>query len=340
MQTKDFNYNLPKELIAKNPVSPRDSSKLMVLNRDSQSINNKIFNELPEILNDDYVLVLNDTKVIAARLYVQIDDSKGELLLLKRYKENVWKTMVKPGKKFQINKGFKVIGKKEKISAKVLEVFEDGTRKIEFMDVKSLSNWIDDNGYPPFPPYIKNSDASFEDYQTIYSKDSGSIAAPTAGLHFTDSVFENLNKKGIKKTFVTLHVSRGTFLPVKSDNIEDHKMHKEWYSISEQTAEFLNQAKSSGKKILAVGTTAVRTLESNFSNGRFHEQCNETDIFIYPGYKFKAIDAILTNFHLPESTLLMLISAFASKEFIFEAYKEAITKKYRFYSFGDSMLIL
>ena len=340
MQTKDFDYNLPENLIANNPVSPRDSSKLMVLDRNEQSITHRIFNELPQILNDDYVMVFNDTKVYAARLYVEIGNNEGEILLLKRYQENVWKCMVKPGKKFIKNFEFKVKGKIETINAKVVEIFDDGTRKIEFFGINSLSIWIENNGYPPFPPYIKNSQASFDDYQTIYSKDSGSIAAPTAGLHFTDNVFKDLNDKGVGKCFVTLHVGRGTFLPVKTNIIEDHKMHSEWYSISKETAEFLNEAKDKGKKILAVGTTSVRTLESNYRDGKFHSESKETDIFIYPGYKFKAVDAILTNFHLPQSTLLMLISAFAGRDFVFKAYEEAIAQEYRFYSFGDSMLIL
>lgn len=340
MQTKDFDYHLPKELIASNPVSPRDSSKLMVINRKTKSIEHHIFNELPNLLNNDYVMVFNDTKVIAARLYVEINKREGEILLLKKFEKNIWECMVKPGKKFTNGTEFEVKGKKETINAKVLDTFQDGTRKIQFNDINSLSVWIEENGYPPFPPYIKNSNANFNDYQTIYSKDSGSIAAPTAGLHFTDNVFANLKKQGVEKTFVTLHVGRGTFLPVTTDNIKDHKMHNEWYSISKNTAEFLNNAKSNKKKILAVGTTSVRTLESNFKNKKFHSESKETDIFIYPGYKFKAVDAILTNFHLPQSTLLMLISAFADKEFILKAYKEAINKKYRFYSFGDSMLII
>lgn len=340
MQTKDFDYQLPETLIATKPASPRDSSKLMVLNRKTGSINHHIFNELPEILSDEYLMIFNDTKVYAARLYVEIDGKDGELLLLKRCSENIWECMVKPGKKFDIGSEFKVKGKLENINAKVIEVFEDGTRKIEFFNVKSLSNWIEDNGYPPFPPYIKNTEATFDDYQTIYSKDSGSIAAPTAGLHFTDDVFNKLNKIGIKSEFITLHVGRGTFLPVKTDNIQDHKMHSEWYNISNKTADNLNDAKSKNKKILAVGTTSVRTLESNYRDGKFHSESEETDIFIYPGYKFKAVDAILTNFHLPKSTLLMLISAFADKDFILKAYEEAISNNYRFYSFGDSMLIL
>lgn len=340
MQTKDFDYKLPKALIASEPVYPRDISKLMVLYRNSGKIEHRIFNELPEILDDSFVMVLNNSKVIAARLYVEINKTKGELLLLKKIKRNKWKAMVKPGKKFTKDTEFRIMGKKESIKARIVEIFEDGTRTIEFFELDSIDKWIEDNGYPPFPPYIKNSKASFNDYQTIYSKDTGSIAAPTAGLHFTKEVFRQLNKKGIDKTFTTLHVGRGTFLPVKSENIKDHKMHAEWYSITQETANFLNRAKSNGKKILSVGTTSVRTLESNIKNDKFHEECNETDIFIYPGYKFKAVDALLTNFHLPESTLLMLVSAFSSKDLIFKAYEEAIKNNYRFYSFGDAMLIL
>ncbi len=336
MLTKEFDYNLPKELIADKPVFPRDTSKLMVLNRTSKTIDHRKFYELPDILNENYVLVLNNSKVIAARLYAE----NGELLLIEKINEKEWKTMVKPGKKFKLNTIFKIKGKKDNIQAKVNKMLEDGTRIIEFLDVNSIDKWIENNGYPPFPPYIKNSKASFKDYQTIYSKDSGSIAAPTAGLHFTEEVFERLKSKNIQKTFTTLHIGRGTFLPVKTDNIEHHKMHSEWYSLSKQTADFLNKAKSKDKKILAAGTTAVRTLESNIKKGKFHEECKETDIFIYPGYKFKGVDAMLTNFHLPKSTLIMLISAFAEKDFILKAYKEAVDKKYRFYSFGDSMLII
>lgn len=336
MLTKEFDYKLPKELIADKPVFPRDTSKLMVLNRTLKTIDHRKFYELPDILNENYVLVLNNSKVIAAKLYTD----KGEILLIKKINSKEWKAMVKPGKRFKLNTVFKIKGKIDTIQARVNKILEDGTRIIEFLNIKSTDNWIENNGYPPFPPYIKNSKASFEDYQTIYSKDSGSIAAPTAGLHFTKEVLERLKSQNIKKTFTTLHVGRGTFLPVKSENIQNHKMHAEWYSVSEKTAEFLNNAKSENKKILAVGTTAVRTLESNIKKGKFHEECKETDIFIYPGYKFKAVDALLTNFHLPKSTLIMLISAFADKDFILKAYKEAVNKNYRFYSFGDSMLII
>jgi S-adenosylmethionine:tRNA ribosyltransferase-isomerase len=340
MKTRDFFFNLPKELIAVNPVSPRDESRLMVLFRKTGKIEHHIFKDLPDLIDKNYLMVLNKTRVFPARLKVIINEKAGEILLLKQESENCWQCMVKPGKKFQ--KDIKVIidGKKSKISGDVKNILADGTRTIKFNLNENIIDWIENNGYPPFPPYIKDSKATLNDYQTVYAKDLGSIAAPTAGLHFTDNLFNNLNDKKIQRCHVTLHVGRGTFLPVKSENIEEHVMHKEWYEITSDTANILNNAKENNKKILAVGTTSVRTLESNIKTGKFHPETNETDIFIYPGYKFKAVNAMLTNFHLPESTLIMLVSAFAGKEFVFKAYEEAIRNKYRFYSFGDAMLIL
>jgi len=340
MKTRDFFFNLPKELIAVNPVSPRDESRLMVLFRKTGKIEHHIFKDLPELIDKNYLMVLNKTRVFPARLKVIINEKIGEILLLKQESENCWQCMVKPGKKFQKDITVKIEGKKSKISGKVKNILADGTRTIKFDLNENILDWIENNGYPPFPPYIKNSKATFNDYQTVYAKDTGSIAAPTAGLHFTDNVFSNLDEKNIQRCHVTLHVGRGTFLPVKSENIEEHIMHKEWYEITPETAEILNNAKENNKKILAVGTTSVRTLESNIKTGKFCPETNETDIFIYPGYKFKAVNAMLTNFHLPESTLIMLVSAFAGKEFVFKAYEEAIRNKYRFYSFGDAMLIL
>jgi S-adenosylmethionine:tRNA ribosyltransferase-isomerase len=340
MKKSDFSFDLPEDLIAQNPVSPRDSSKLMVLNRNNETIEHHSFFELPELLPEDCVLVVNNTKVYAARLYVEIDKKEGELLVLKQRTDNIWKCMVKPGKKFEVGKSFLVNGKKENINASVKEINEDGTREIEFDLKSSLLDWVEDNGYPPFPPYIKHTKASFGDYQTTYAKTTGSIAAPTAGLHFTSNVFDHLKEKNIDIIPLTLHVGRGTFLPVKTENIENHEMHSEWYEVSKEAAGKLNTARKEGKKIIAVGTTSVRTLESNFQDNAFHEQTTETDIFIYPGYNFRAIDGIITNFHLPESTLIMLISAFANREFVLEAYKKAISSKYRFYSFGDSMIII
>jgi S-adenosylmethionine:tRNA ribosyltransferase-isomerase len=342
MFTKDFFFELPPENIANKPASPRDSSKMMVLDREALNVSHKIFNEFPDILSDEYVIVLNKTRVFPARLKAIVGKKGCELLLLTLENENKWKCMVKPGKKFKIGTVFQIDGKCEKLDAKVLEIFEDGTRLIDFLvkDGIDLAQWIENNGHPPFPPYIKNAQAEMKDYQTVYAKNTGSIAAPTAGLHFTDDVFVNLEQKGIQKHFVTLHVGRGTFLPVKTEEITDHVMHSEWYEMTEETAKALNKARSAGKKILAVGTTSVRVLESNFHDGGFHAEKNNTEIFIYPGYEFKAVDALLTNFHLPESTLLMLVSAFAEKEFVMNAYAEAVKNNYRFYSFGDSMLIV
>jgi len=340
MKTKDFFFNLPKVLIAKHPVSPRDEARLMVLYRETGKIEHRIFKELPELINDQYLMVLNKTKVFPARLKVLINDKNGEILLLKQISENNWQCMVKPGKKFKKGVELVIEGKNSKIDAEIKDIYEDGTRLIKFSLAENILDWIEDNGYPPFPPYIKNTNATLNDYQTVYAKETGSIAAPTAGLHFTDSVFKDLDKQSIERCYVTLHVGRGTFLPVKSENIEEHEMHKEWYEITEDTSETLNKAKEANKKILAVGTTSVRTLESNFKDGRFFQETNETDIFIYPGYKFKAVDTLLTNFHLPESTLIMLVSAFAGKDFVVKAYEEAIKEKYRFYSFGDAMLII
>lgn len=340
MKTRDFFFYLPKELIAVHPVSPRDESRLMVLYRNTGIIEHHIFRELPDLIDKNYLTVLNKTRVFPAKLDVLIDHKQAEILLLKQIKPNVWTCMVKPGRKFQNGIKFIINGEKTFINAEVTEINSDGTRNINFILDKNILDWVEDNGRPPFPPYIKNSKATLEDYQTVYAKDTGSIAAPTAGLHFTDRVFKNMDARNIQRCFVTLHVGRGTFLPIKTDNIEDHLMHKEWYEISGKTAEIINSAKTNNKKILAVGTTAVRTLESGFREGYISAETSETDIFIYPGYKFKIIDALLTNFHLPESTLIMLVSAFAGKDFVFKAYDEAIKNKYRFYSFGDAMLIL
>lgn len=340
MFTKDFFYELPKELIAKVPVYPRDASRLMLLNRKSGSIEHHFFNELPDLLSSNYIIVFNKTRVFPARLEVKVDNKKAELLLLKNTDNTKWQCMVKPGKKFLVNQELEIIGNKETIKARVNKIYEDGTREIKFIFNKDFDKWIEENGSAPLPPYIKDSKAGMDEYQTIYAQETGSIAAPTAGLHFTEEVLRRLKSKGIQTVFVTLHVGRGTFLPVKSEKIEDHIMHSEWYEMTKETADQLNKALAEGKKILAVGTTSVRVLESNFKENAFHKEINDTDIFIYPGYKFKALSALLTNFHLPESTLIMLISAFAEKKFIFRAYKHAIREKYRFYSFGDAMLII
>ncbi|MBD3156904.1 tRNA preQ1(34) S-adenosylmethionine ribosyltransferase-isomerase QueA [Candidatus Peregrinibacteria bacterium] len=339
MKKSDFYFDLPEELIAQNPISPRDRSRLMVLDRTEKTIRHHHFFELPSLLPENSVLVINTTKVIAARLYVVIDNKEGELLLLKKKKPHVWKCMVKPGKKFTRNTSFRVKGRQTSITGCVEKIHPDGTRDINFDMKGNFSQWLSENGYAPYPPYIKDTSASFEDYQTTYAKDEGSVAAPTAGLHFTDRVFEALKKRNIDIIPITLHVGRGTFLPVKSEYIQDHVMHKEWYELSQESAALLNKAKRENRSIIAVGTTSVRTLESNINKSTFTAKTEETDIFIYPGYTYKAVDGIITNFHLPESTLIMLISAFAGRDFILNAYRDAVNKKYRFYSFGDAMLI-
>lgn len=340
MLTRDFFYELPKELIAKHPVSPRDASRLMVLGRQKQIISHSKFADLPLLISSDYLLVFNKTRVFPARLKVLSKKKHCEMLLLNPIAKNTWVAMVKPGKYFKKDKDIIIDGKLETISAKILDVKPDGTRLIKFKSNKPIKDWIEANGYPPLPPYIKDSKAGMNEYQTIYAKNTGSIAAPTAGLHFTQNIFKELDKNYIDHCFLTLHVGQGTFLPVKKQNIEEHKMHEEFYEISKQTARKLNNARKKGKKILAIGTTSARTLEANIKCGKFNEEKATTDIFMYPGFKFNAIDALLTNFHLPESTLIMLVSAFAGKNFTLKAYEEAIKRKYRFYSFGDAMLVL
>jgi len=343
MKLSKFDFKLPKSLIASKPISPRDASRLLLVNRKTKKISHHKFNEFPEIINQNYTLIFNKTRVIPAKFFVIFDNkSKGELLLLKEKKKNVWEILCKPAKKFKHNSEFKIFGKNENnfISGFVSKTYEDGTREITFNYQKNIFSWIEANGLTPLPPYIKNSPAKFSQYQTIYAKENGSVAAPTAGLHFTKRIFNRLETNNIKHDYVTLHVGRGTFEPVKTENIIDHEMHKEWYEVTKKCAVFLNKSKKNHNKILAIGTTSARTLESNVKNGKFHSEQKETNLFIYPGYKFKAIDALLTNFHLPKSTLLMLISAFAGKDLIFKAYEEAIQKKYRFFSFGDAMLII
>ena len=329
MFTKDFDYKLPEDLIANAPVSPRDASRLMVLDRDSKEIKHHNFFDLSEFLRSDDVLVFNESKVIPARILFE----KNEILLLRDLGSNVWEAMVRPGRVFKEGSSLDI---KPGLSVFVQEVNEDGTRILKFEGDLNL----EEVGVAPFPPYIKDSPAKLEDYQTIYAKTKGSVAAPTAGLHFTDNVFEKLDEKGVQTEFLTLHVGMGTFQPVKADNIKDHKMHSEWFSLNKEVTSRLNLAKEKGGRIFAVGTTSVRVLESCTENGRLVPQSGDTDIFIYPGYEFKFVDGMVTNFHLPKSTLMMLVSAFADKDFIFGAYEEAVKEKYRFYSFGDSMLIL
>lgn len=369
MLTSDFNFQLPQNLIAQKPAYPRDSSRLMVLNRANQTIQHKHFYDLPDLLEENYVLVFNKSKVMPARLFalpqtnnVETKDllslpSPYEIFLIKQINKNSWICMVKPGKKFQIGSEFQILTKDQQnlseISCTVEKINEDGTRILKFEsppDPAVLREDLGDllqQGHMPFPPYIhvdQNNEKQFEkSYQTVYADESKakSIAAPTAGLHFTEKLLQKLKNKGIRTEFVTLHVGMGTFLPVKSEKIEDHQMHSEFFELENETAERLNEAKKQGKKIISVGTTSTRVLESCANkNETLNPKFGETNIFIYPGYQFKFIDTLITNFHLPQSTLLMLISTFAGKDFVFKAYEEAIKEKYRFYSFGDAMIII
>lgn len=337
MKTTDFDYDLPQELIAQDPLEQRDEARLMVLYRDTETIEHHHINELPEILTENDVLVFNETQVFPARLHGKIDGKTVETLLHRELSPNTWECLAKPGKRFKI--GAKIDFKE--FTATVTTVNDDGSRILEFSESGSkLTQIIDQIGETPLPPYIKHSTSNPDQYQTIYAKSRGSVAAPTAGLHFTPELLEKLAQNGVEEHFLTLHVGRGTFEPVKVDDIKDHQMHHEWFNLTEETAKKLNRSKSEGKRIISVGTTSTRTLESCAKNGLLSAKSGETNLFITPGYTFQFIDGLLTNFHLPKSTLLMLVSALAGKEFILRAYQEAIGQKYRFFSFGDAMLIL
>ena len=339
MKTEDFYYNLPEELIAQHPLKNRSDSRLMLLNKDNGEIEHKHFYDIINYLNPGDVLVLNNTKVMPARLFGHREDKdeKIEVLLLKQKEDDIWECLTKPGKKTKI--GSKIIFS-DKLKAEVVDISEDGSRYIKFFYDGIFNEILDELGEMPLPPYIKEKLEDKSRYQTIYSKVEGSAAAPTAGLHFTEKLLEEIKNKGIDIVYLTLHIGLGTFRPVKADRIEDHQMHSEYYILSEDAAKIINKARENGNRVIAVGTTSVRTLESIADDdGKLSEKSGWTDIFIYPGYKFKAVDALITNFHLPESTLVMLVSAFASKEKILNAYNEAIKEKYRFFSFGDAMFI-
>ena len=339
MKTEDFYYDLPEELIAQHPLKNRSDSRLMLLNKDNGEIEHKHFYDIINYLNPGDVLVLNNTKVMPARLFGHREnkDEKIEVLLLKQKEDDIWECLTKPGKKTKI--GSKIIFS-DKLKAEVVDISEDGSRYIKFFYNGIFNEILDELGEMPLPPYIKEKLEDKSRYQTIYSKVEGSAAAPTAGLHFTEKLLEEIKNKGIDIVYLTLHIGLGTFRPVKADRIEDHQMHSEYYILNEDAAKRINRARENGNRVIAVGTTSVRTLESIASNdGKLSEKSGWTDIFIYPGYKFKAVDALITNFHLPESTLVMLVSAFASKEKILNAYNEAIKEKYRFFSFGDAMFI-
>jgi len=336
MRLSDFSYDLPKEFIAQRPLKERDQSKLMVLDRETQSIEHHRFFELPELLDPDSVLVLNESKVIPARLKFKMGDGNAEILLVKPVTDDTWECMVRPGHKFDPKVEAQI---DPECSFHVKNITPHGLRTIKFK-CDDFNAYLKKHGHTPTPPYIKEEVKDSEQYQTIYAKTEGSVAAPTAGFHFTDRVFEGLKAKGIQTEFITLHVGMGTFQPVKVDDITEHKMHSEWFELSKDVTDRLNQAKKNGKKIIAVGTTSVRVLESCADNdGLLTPQSGETDIFIYPGYKWKFVDQMITNFHVPKSTLIMLVSAFAGQDFIMRSYEIAKKEKYRFFSFGDSMLI-
>lgn len=340
MKVADYDYNLPERLIAQTPLENRTSSKLLVLDKENGSIEHKHFSNIIDYLTPNDVLVLNDTKVLPSRIYGEKQDTKAfiELLLLKEINPNIWKTLVRPARR--VKEGTIVSFNNGMLLAKCIACGEDGERIFEMIYEGIFLEILEQIGQMPLPPYIHEKLEDGSRYQTVYANEYGSAAAPTAGLHFTKELLEQIKAKGITICYVTLHVGLGTFRPVMVDNIEDHHMHSETYQMKKETADILNEAKKNGKRIISVGTTSTRTLESIYSKyNEFKEVMEDTNIFIYPPYKFKAIDALITNFHLPKSTLLMLVSALAGKENIMKAYNEAIKNEYRFFSFGDAMFI-
>ena len=340
MKVSDFDYELPQELIAQVPIKDRSAARLMVLDRKNKTIEDKIFKDILDYLQPGDCLVRNNTKVIPARLY-GIKEETGvhiEFLLLKRIEGDIWEVMVHPGRRLKI--GTKVIFGDGLLKAEILEMMEGGNRKVKFEYDGIFNEILDQIGLMPLPPYIKEKLDDKSRYQTVYAKYEGSAAAPTAGLHFTEELLKKIKEKGVEIANVTLHVGIGTFRPVKVENIEEHDMHSEHYYIKHEDAEKINNTKKNGGRIIAVGTTSCRVLESVADeNGFVKETEGDTSIFIYPGYKFKCIDCLITNFHLPESTLIMLVSALAGKEYIMSAYKHAVEERYHFFSFGDAMFI-
>jgi len=341
MKVSEFNYELPKELIAQHPLEKRDISRLMVLNRVNKQIEHRSFKDIIEYLNPGDCLVINNTKVIPARLYgIKQSDQKipVEFLLLKQIENDFWEVMVRPGRRLKV--GTKVEFGEGILQAEILDVLENGNRKVKFTYEGIFNEILDQIGMMPLPPYITEKLKDKDRYQTVYAKHEGSAAAPTAGLHFTNELLERIRAKGIEIANVTLHVGIGTFRPVKVENIEEHNMHSEHFYIKKEDAEKINKAKETNHNVIAVGTTSCRVLETIADeNGMVKETEGDTDIFIYPGYKFKCIDKLITNFHLPESTLIMLVSTLAGKDFVMNAYEEAVKEKYRFFSFGDAMFI-
>ena len=339
MKVTDFDYDLPKELIAQTPIEKRDESRLMVLDRSKQTIEHRKFKDIVEYLKPGDVLVRNNTKVIPARLYGRKETGAHvEFLLLNNIEGDIWECIVRPGNKLHV--GAKVSFGDGLLKAEVLETMEGGTRKVKFSYDGIFNEILDKIGLMPLPPYIHEALKDNDRYQTVYAKYEGSAAAPTAGLHFTEELLQKLQDMGVEIANVTLHVGIGTFRPVKEENVEEHKMHTEHFYIKKEDAEKINNAKKEGRRVIAVGTTSCRVLETIADeNGLVKETEADTGIFIYPGYKFKCLDGLITNFHLPQSTLLMLVSALAGKDYIMRAYKEAVKEKYRFFSFGDAMFI-
>lgn len=340
MKTSDFYFDLPEELIAQDPLEDRSSSRLLVLNKETGSITHKVFKDIKDYLKPGDCLVLNNTKVIPARLIGEKEGTgaKIELLLLKRLEGDVWETLVKPGKKAK--PGTRIVFGGGLLVGEITEVIEDGNRHIKFYYEGIFEEILDQLGQMPLPPYIHHQLQDKNRYQTVYAKYEGSAAAPTAGLHFTQDLLAELKEMGVIIASVTLHVGLGTFRPVKVDDVTEHHMHSEFYQVLPEEAEKINAAKREGRRVICVGTTSCRTIESAADeNGIVQAGSGDTDIFIYPGYKFKVLDCLITNFHLPESTLLMLVSALAGKEHIMDAYKEAVEMRYRFFSFGDAMFI-
>ena len=341
MKTSDFYYDLPKELIAQDPLEDRSSSRLLVLHRKSGRVEHRVFTDIVEYLKPGDCLVRNNTKVIPARLYATRVDTGAtiELLLLKRMENDVWETLVKPGKKAR--QGAVISFGDGILTGEIIDVKEDGNRLIQFRYEGIFEEILDQLGQMPLPPYITHTLKDKNRYQTVYAKYEGSAAAPTAGLHFTEELFRKLEEKGVLVANVTLHVGLGTFRPVKVDDVSKHHMHTEFYQVTKEEADKINKAKQAGGRIVCVGTTSCRTIESAADeNGVLKPGQGDTDIFIYPGYSFKMMDVLITNFHLPESTLLMLVSALAGKEQVMRVYEEAVQERYRFFSFGDAMIIL
>ena len=337
MKRQDFYYELPEELIAQDPLEDRSSSRLLVLDKETGAFSHHVFKEITEYLHEGDCLVINDTKVIPARLIgSKIEtNAKIEVLLLKRKENNVWETLVKPGKKAKV--GAKISFGDGLLMGEVMDVVEEGNRLIKFDFDGIFEEILDQLGQMPLPPYITHQLEDKNRYQTVYAKFDGSAAAPTAGLHFTKELLWQIEQKGVKLAYVTLHVGLGTFRPVKVDDVLEHHMHSEYYQVTQEAAELINQTKENGGRVICVGTTSCRTVESAADeNGRLEECCGNTEIFIYPGYRFKVLDCLITNFHLPESTLVMLVSALAGREHVLAAYEEAVREKYRFFSFGDA----